>query len=95
MVADANDAALGEEFDTNLTIVEVAGGLPFVRARRWHQRFSTVLGHAVEIAIADQYAGRHLRVREPGPVPDRHEQPLPGRLPRGHRRHQPGDVRTG
>jgi subtilase family serine protease len=31
VAADANDAALGEEFDTNLTVVEVAGGLPFVR----------------------------------------------------------------
>jgi hypothetical protein len=28
VAADANDAALGVEFDTNLTVVEVSGGLP-------------------------------------------------------------------
>ncbi len=31
VAADANDAVLGEDFDTNFTVVEVSGGLPFVR----------------------------------------------------------------
>jgi subtilase family serine protease len=59
VAADANDsAASGEDFDTNLTVVEVSGALPFVRPAGGTSASAPFW--AAVIAIADQYAGRHL-----------------------------------